>query len=157
MVDWNAVKTEYITTHTSYSKLAQKYGIHINTIALRSKQEKWVEQRKKYCEKTVTNTVEEIGKEQVKRSVKLVKATEQLLDKIISLLEDETEVLSAQWIKNISSALKDVKEIQMIKSDMDIREQEARIANLRKQAEKDNDVPDTIAVVFAAGSEEWNE
>ena len=27
MADWQAIKTEYITTDTSYRKLAQKYGI----------------------------------------------------------------------------------------------------------------------------------
>ena len=27
MADWQAIKTEYITTDTSYRKLAEKYGV----------------------------------------------------------------------------------------------------------------------------------
>ena len=43
-------------------------------------------------------------------------------------------------MKHISGVLKDIKEIQMIRSDADMREQEARIENLRRQSmvEKDN-------------------
>ena len=55
--------------------------------------------------------------------------------------------------------MKDLKEIQSVRSELDRQEQEARIANLRKNAEKDDDDTDNgvIEVVFAAGPEEWNE
>ena len=32
MADWQAIKTEYITTDTSYRKLAQKYGVQASVI-----------------------------------------------------------------------------------------------------------------------------
>jgi predicted xylose isomerase-like sugar epimerase len=50
--------------------------------------------------------------------------------------------MDTQGMKHISGVLKDVKEIYMVKSDADMREQEARIKNLQKQAEKD-EVKDT--------------
>ena len=42
MEDWLKIKTEYITTDTSYRKLAEKYGVHYQTICSRSKAEGWV-------------------------------------------------------------------------------------------------------------------
>jgi hypothetical protein len=59
-------------------------------------------------------------------------------------------------MKHISGVLKDIKEIQMIRSEADMREQEARIANLRKQAEsekQDNDIKVTIAESLGEYSE----
>jgi hypothetical protein len=53
--------------------------------------------------------------------------------------------------------LKDLKEIKGCKSDADMREQEARIAKLRKEAEKEDDKVSEISVVFTAGPEDWNE
>ena len=50
--------------------------------------------------------------------------------------------MDSQTIKHFTSALKDLRDIKGVKSDADMREQEARIANLRKQAEKDNVLDD---------------
>ena len=42
--------------------------------------------------------------------------------------------MSASAIKNLSDALKNIRDTQMIRSEADMREQEARIRNLEKQA-----------------------
>lgn len=47
MIDWLAIKTEYINTNTSYRKLAKKHHIGINTITKHAITDKWVEARKK--------------------------------------------------------------------------------------------------------------
>ena len=153
MADWQKIKTEYITTDTSYRKLAQKHGVHYNAIANRAKQEEWISQRNQYCDKTVTNTVDAISNSQVDRASKLVSVADLLLDKVKSIVEGNPELLvSTQSIKNLSGVLKDIKEVQMIRSDADMREQEARIANLRKQAEKEDDSSTEVTITF--GSEE---
>ena len=152
MADWKKIKTEYITTDTSYRKLAQKYGVHYNAIANRAKQEEWISQRNQYCDKTMTNTLEAISDKQVDRAANLISVSDLLLNKVKSLLEMDAEVLSdTQSMKHISGVLKDIKEIQMIRSDADMREQEARIRNLQKQAEAEDTQTD-VAITF--GSEE---
>ena len=45
----------------------------------------------------------------------------------------------------------------MLKSELDKKEQEARIAKLQREAEKEDDSTNEIEVIFNAGSEEWNE
>ena len=156
MADWQKIKTEYITTDTSYRKLAQKHGVHYNAVANRAKQEDWISQRNQYCDRTVTKTVTAISNKQVDRAAKLVSVADLLLDKVKSLVEDNPELLvSTQSIKNLSGVLKDIKEVQMIRSDADLREQEARIAKLRKEAEKEEEKDNTIVIQFAEGSEEY--
>ena len=154
--DWNAIKTEYITTDTSYRKLSQKYGIHHNVIYNRSKNEGWLEQRERHRDKTVTKAINKVSDKQADRTARLIHVSDLLLGRVEKLLEDEEEpYISVQSMKYISGILKDVKDVQMIKSDADLREQEARIANLRKMAEKDEDKNAAIEVVFEDIPEEW--
>ena len=157
MADWKKIKTEYITTDTSYRKLAQKYGVHYNAIANRAKQEEWISQRNQYCDKTMTNTLEAIRDEQVDRAANLISVSDLLLNKVKRLLEMDAEVLNyTQSMKHISGVLKDIKEIQMIRSDADMREQEARIRNLQKQAESDEGNKEPVRVIIEDGLKEYS-
>ena len=147
MADWQAIKTEYITTDTSYRKLAQKYGVRYSTICDRSKKENWIAKRDQHRDKTETKTINAISNKQADRAAKLIGVSELLLDKVKSLIEDNPEILILpQNIKHISGVLKDLKDIQMIKSEADLREQEARIEKLRREAEPDKgtDTPKLI-------------
>ena len=157
MADWQKIRIEYVTSaDASYRKLAEKYGVHYNAIANRAKQEGWVSQRNQYCDKTVTNTVDAISNQQVDRATNLISVSDLLLAKVKSLLETDAGVLSdTQSMKHISGVLKDIKEIQMIRSDADMREQEARIANLRKQAEKEDNQQRDVTITIEGGDPSW--
>ena len=147
MADWQAIKTEYITTDTSYRKLAQKYGVNATNIAKRASKEKWVEERNKNANKTLAKTLNAIGSKQAERTAKLIGVSDLLLDKVKSLLEANEELLVDTTImRDISVVLKNLKDIQMIKSEADLREQEARIEKLRREAEpeKSADVPKLV-------------
>lgn len=197
MADWQAIKTEYITTQTSYRKLAEKYGVHYKVISERGKDEGWVELRSQYLDKTLTKTLDKISRKQADKMARIDKLTDRLLDKVEQaiteldlqlakhtdktktieydndrrpdkptreVVHEEEKLLEVKSIvdrhglKQIASALKDIKEVKMLRSELDRQEQEARIANLWKQADKDNDdTAGVIEVVFAAGPEEWNE
>jgi hypothetical protein len=151
MADWQAIKTEYITTDTSYRKLAQKYGVNHAVIGQRAKAEKWVDLRRQHIDKTQTKTLNAISNKQVDRAAKLIGVSDLLLDKIKSLVEGHPEVLAVpQNMKHISGVLKDIKDIQMIKSDADMREQEARIDKLRADAaaNRNDDDDDETGVVL---------
>ena len=173
MADWQTIKTEYITTDTSYRKLAQKYGIHYKVISDRGKNEKWVELRSQYRDETLTKTLDKISDKQSDKMARIDALTDQLLDKLEQAIteldlqlykhtektkvieynntlrpdkptkeithEDEKlmevkSIVDRQGLKQIASALRDIKEVKMLKSELDKQEQEARIANLRKQA-----------------------
>ena len=158
MADWQKIKTEYITTDTSYRKLAEKYGVHYNAIANRSKQEGWISQRNQYCDSTVTKTVDAISNQQVDRATNLISVSDLLLAKVKSLLETDAGVLSdTQSMKHISGVLKDIKEIQMIRSDADMREQEARIKKLQKEAEQEDTNTEVVITFGSGGKKEWAE
>jgi len=156
MADWQAIKTEYITTQTSYRKLAQKYGVSRVQIGNVGKEEKWVELRRQHLDRTVTKTVAAMESAQVNRAKKMQTVADKLLNRIEAMV-DSGKPMDTKAIRALTAAVKDLKEIQSIKSDLDEQEQRARIANLQKQSEKEDTAADVIEVVFAAGPEEWNE
>lgn len=155
MADWQKIKTEYITTDTSYRKLAKKYGVNYRTICVRSQQEGWIEQREQHTNETTTKIINAIGRQQVSRAERLQTVADKLLSKVESLLETDAELgMDTQGMKHISGVLKDIKDIQMIRSDADMREQEARIAKLRKEAENEEHNHD-VTIVIEGGDASW--
>ena len=148
-MDWEKVKAEYIAGGTSYRKLAEKYGVSFSTLKDIAIREKWTDLKEQARNKANTNLVNSIGRNSAKRSVKINDVADKLLDKINNTLE-LIEVLDSQSIKHFTSALKDIRDIKGIKSDIDLKEQEARIAKLQKDAESgkfDDDKPHGVVLM----------
>ena len=156
MADWQAIKTEYITTQTSYRKLAEKYGVSRVQIGNVGRDEKWVELRRQHLDNTVTKTVAAIENAQANRAKRMQTVADKILNRIEAMV-DGGSPLDTKAIRALTAAVKDLKEIQSIKSDLDEKEQKARIANLEKQANKEDTQANSIEVVFLAGEDEWNE
>ena len=149
MADWQAIKTEYITTDTSYRKLAQKYGVSTTQICNVGRDEKWVEQREQYLNKTTAKTIEKISQQEANRAARIHTVADKLLNKIEAMVDAvEPEDIPAKAIRALTAAVKDLKEIQSVKSALDEQEQRARIANLQKQADKEDDNKEPIQVII---------
>ena len=158
MADWQAIRNEYITASpkTSYRKLAEKYGVNKDTIWQKGKEEDWDGQRRQHSDKTQTKILEADTAQKVSRAEKLNKATEMLLGIAVAKMENRDPMeMDTQEMKHISGVLKDIKEILMIKSEADMREQEARIANLRKQAEKEENQNRDVTITIEGGDPSW--
>jgi anti-sigma28 factor (negative regulator of flagellin synthesis) len=143
-VDWKKIKAEYIAGGTSYRKLAKKYGVSFSTLRNIAIREKWTDLREQASNKSVTKLVESIGEQNGTFKVSINEVADKLLEKIIGLL-DVSEFVDSQVIKQCTSALKDIKDIKGLKSEIDLREQEARIDKLRKDAmEEQKDASITV-------------
>ena len=155
MADWKKIKAEYISGGTSYRKLCEKYGVSRTTLQRKAKDEKWLELRSQTEAKTESKIVEAVSDIEAEKAIDIIDVADKLIDKIYELIDDSLK--NPQGIKNLTSALKDLKEIKGIKSEADRREQEARIDKLRKDAEReDNSINEIEVVLTAAGPEEWN-
>ena len=154
MADWQKIKTEYITTDTSYRKLADKYGIDQATISRKAKKEDWVSKRQHHLSETQAKILTADTEQKVDRAKRLATVADKLLAKVEEWVE-MGEPISANSIKNLSDAIKNIKEVQMIRTEEDVEEQRARIDKLRKEAEKEEKNDNTIVIQFAAGSEEY--
>lgn len=139
-MDWKRIKAEYIAGGTSYRKLAEKYGVSFNTLKTRAKEEQWYKLRQQKDHRTTTKIVESLSDKDAEKAVDIIDVADKLLGKISELMDEVP--LDTQSIKHLTSALKDLKEVKGFKTDADMREQEARIRNLERQAEADNESKD---------------
>ena len=154
MVEWQKIKAEYISGNTSYRKLAEKYGISFNTLKDRAVAEQWYKLRQQNHNKTTTEIIDAVNDKNVQQAVDIVGVADKLLGKISELMD--AIPLDTQAMKHLTSALKDLKEIKGIKSDADMREQEARIAKLRKEAEDDATEDREVNVTFTDDIEQYS-
>lgn len=156
MADWHKIRVEYITTATSYRKLAQKYGVGQTEICKHSKAEGWLAERERFVSESTTKQIENALEQEVDRAARIRTVADKLLDKVEEIIDALDLEAGAKEIRTLTAAVKDLKEIQGMKSKLDEQEQEARIANLRKSAEKEDDNKEPIQVVIAGDLSEYS-
>ena len=139
--NWNKIKAEYIAGGTSYRKLAKKYGVPRTTLERKAKDEKWLELRGRAEGKAEAKMVDAISNKSAKIDDKYFRLVDKLMSKAEETI-DGLDVWSVTALKEMSTALKNLKECKGIKSELDIDEQNARIEKLRKEANVGNDDED---------------
>lgn len=160
-MDWEQAKLDYITDpQESYRTIADKYGVSATQVANHSKAEGWRKLREDYLQNVCTKTLDALAKQKAAREVKIVGVADKLLNKLdtaVDNCEPEALVKNAKLVRALTGAVMDLKSIFDIRSKADEDEQAARIAKLRKEAEKEDNNVNEIEVVFTAGEEAWNE
>ena len=152
---WQEIKTEFMTKGTSFRKLSEKYGPNKDTIWKRAKDEDWDRQRRQHSDNVQTKILDADIELKVSRAEKLNEAADMLLGRVMALLGNGDPLdMDTQGMKHISGVLKDVKEIYMVKAQKDLEEQDARIAKLRKEAEKEEQNHD-VTITIAGGDPSW--
>ena len=96
--DWNALKTEYVTSNISIKKLAEKHGIRQRTVADRCRKGGWVEERKKFLSKVTSRAISKVASKQADKLARELK----LADKITDTLECRRNILitTAAWLSS---------------------------------------------------------
>ena len=135
--DWQTIKTEYITTDISLRQLAEKHGVSESTIFKKCSKEQWEALRKQHGSRVEAKILQKDANKKADRASRLADATDLLLSKIEFGISN-APIVTPTAAKNYSDALKNIKEIHMVRSDEDIEEQRARIDKLRREAEKDD-------------------
>ena len=134
--NWVKIEKEYVTTEASLRQLAAKYGVGMSSMNRHSRERGWVAKRKAHenviADKVGARLASAEADEQSDRALRVM----QVSDKLLDLCEKMCDMkgIAPRDLRSLTAALMDIKEIQMIKSALDIREQQARIKNLEKAA-----------------------
>ena len=158
-MDWKKLKAEYIAGGTSYRKLAEKHNIPFGTLKRVALKEKWADLLEQCKQKSATKIVEIESDKQAERMKRLLTVSDELLDVVedaVRKFKAEELMLDRTALKALSGTIKDIKDIQSIKSELDIEEQKARIAILKKQAVSDDNTNNEIKVTFEGGFDEYS-
>ena len=155
LTDSKKIKSEYIRGGVSYRKLAEKYGVSISTLTKVAMKEKWADLRKKSRMKAEAKMVDSVASQEAKRVDMIQTISDKLLKMISEGIDDGSISVTGRGFRDITGALKDIREIKGIKSDLDMQEQLARIEKLRKDAQQETTEDNTIRVVIGDSAEEY--
>lgn len=150
-MDWKKLKAEYIAGGTSYRKLAEKYEVSFSTLRKVAAKEHWTELRNNVNAKKDTILVDKLGIKTAKIDDKYFSLVDKLMDRAEEVI-DRTTLWQASSLKEMATALKYLKECKGVKSELDLREQEARIKSLEQQVQKSDNTPQ-ITVVFGSNED----
>ena len=153
-MDWKRIKAEYIAGGTSYRKLCTKYGVPRTNLERKAKEEKWAELRRQADGKAEAKIVDAISKQNAKVDDTYFRCVDKLMKKVEELI-DNTPIWQPTNLKDMATTMKYLKECKGVKSEADIREQEARIKKLEKEIEaeaKDN----SVTIVIAPDAEDYS-
>ena len=154
-MDWKRIKAEYIAGGTSYRKLAEKYNVSFSTLRKVAAKEHWSELRNNVGAKRDTELVETLGVKTAKIDEKYFHLVDMLFDRAEEVIKNTT-TWQATNLKEMATAMKYLKECKGVKSEADMREQEARIAKLQKEAEAEDAENNEIKVVIEGSLEAYS-
>ena len=152
---WQKIKAEYIAGGTSYRKLAEKYEVKLSALRSVAERENWVELKAQAQLKTNTKLVNCVSDQNAKIDDKYFRLVDKLMSKAEETI-DGLDVWSVTALKEMSTALKYLNECKGVKSEADMREQEARIKKLQKEAEEEKQDKD-ITIIFGTDAEDYSE
>lgn len=179
--DWQAVRREY-GHGTGIGALSRKYGIPESTLRGRARRENWkkIEPTESNAQKTYVEKDEQREErlrrvdgladsmltcleravtelDAVERSVKEKVKREDGADVTIDyaqIIAGEKSIIDRGGLRQLTGVLKDLKDILGFRSDLDSREQEARIARLQRELAQDEETR-TLRVTLEGGCEEF--
>ena len=145
-MDGETIKNEYVRCAISLTRLEQKHGLQPGTLAQQAREEGWQEARRAHRR---AQKEKNLG---CKRLEKLLAVSDRLLDKLSSMVDAiDPAAFPCQSLRHLSGTLKDIKDLQMLRSEADIREQEAKIESLRQKLSGNEEKQITVMLDGGAG------
>jgi len=155
------LKNEYITGKTTYRDLASRYGIPLYEIQKTAKCEGWVQARRDWRREhfvpmpsaIITKNEKDavLWESSLRRTEKLRSVADKLLCRIEGRVDDEDAAFDMASIKQLAAVLKDIRDIQMLCSPVELCEQLLKLQNMEK---KTSDCEETAVTVRFEGETE---
>lgn len=145
--NWKQMKEEYASGGTSYRQLAARYGVSYSAVAKRARAENWVGLKQEHTFQNGAPSAEE-----TRMPARIEAIADKLLERVSELVD--IMVMDTHGVKQLASALKDLRDIKAYDSEIALRR--AKLRKLEQEMEAETGAT-RIEVVFEAGKEQWNE
>lgn len=91
MIDWEAIKTEYVTGSDNLRSFADRYGITRQAVENRSRKEGWVAMRKAFRQEAVETAITEHVSVEAERLGKIITSAQKMADVLEGVFKDEKQ------------------------------------------------------------------
>lgn len=139
-MDWEELRRAYRTGDMTLRALAASRGVNYNTLKARARRESWSRE-----------TESDADEAAAKGGERLQEAGDALLERVLSLLDECTDM---RQLQAAASVLKNIKDLQMLQSPLEDEEQRLRIAKLRAGLEQELNRSEPVEVVFLSDTGE---
>ena len=170
-MNWEQIRQDYLTGQESQAALARRYGVSPAALSKRIRQEGWQREKSPGWEgrmqrvdaladrmlTALERAVEEL--DTVTQSVREKTKTDdgrEIVTDFQRLLPEEAGLIDRGGLKQLTGVLKDIKDVLMLRSEADTREQEARIAKLQRDLQKE-ELQSRVIVTMEGGCEEFGD
>lgn len=109
-INYDAIKTEYLTTDASFASLAKKYGINHSSVSRKAKKDHWDEEKAQMRTQAHKVVQEKTIEAQVSIADKCMRIMEKLVDKVAESV-DVVDPDNTQSMKQIVSMMKDLSDM----------------------------------------------
>ena len=158
-MDWDKLKREYVTTDISQRKLAKKYDIPYSNLSRMATKDKWSDARTQFKSRVNAKSLAKAEAKATDYKSFLYDIAYRVAGQLNDLINEyDIAQLIALGVKpkDITGAIKELEDALHVKSSEDLREQEARIDKLRKEAEG-TQTDKEITVTMASDLEEYSQ
>lgn len=136
MDKWEQIKNTYIVGDMGVRPLSAQFGISYDSLQKRATREKWADLRRQHREKVAAKISDERAKSEAEQFCSVIAAAKTLSQKLCEVAQavevSDLEVKDVRALRSLTAAMKDLADIQGIKSEADVREQEARIKQMER-------------------------
>jgi type I restriction-modification system DNA methylase subunit len=129
VADWKKIKKEYIAGGVSYKYLSDKYGVSHSTLKKVAAREHWMDLRNQAGARADQQVVEAVST----KNARFDDAVELALEAACEYLKTPGRIRAVD-LKDVTTALKNLRDLKGIKNEADAEEQRARIEALRARA-----------------------
>lgn len=110
IINWDDIRTEYVSSDVSLRCLARKYGVAPSTITKKCKKEGWKSEKESIVSRSNQNVIEQTIDTRKSIAEKCIRILEKMVDKV----EESVDIVEADdfyGMKQIVSMLKDLKDM----------------------------------------------
>ena len=162
-VNWEKIKTEYVTGDISQRDIAKKYGLNDKTLQGRARREGWFAERKKLQGKVLAKAMQKAEAKQVRVACKeltLLDKIEKHLDRAISDVDQFNRYIITE---QVGHGMTETTEQMYSKADMKALKDAMQILSMVEKMKQEridranNATAGEMDVRFSNKSEEWSE
>lgn len=170
IVDWELIRSEYVSTNATFKELAEKYGMKHDYLRKKASRGKWKEDRDEFRRKRTQKAINKAinrGSEDICQYLLKLKGCSTELDLAIERVLQQRDKLTPQDVRLMASALKDAiwikKQLYDIPTQAEREAQKIAVERLeiekqRLEHELAKGTLDTdIEVVFTGEVEDWSQ
>ncbi|MCR5702998.1 MAG: hypothetical protein K6G85_00130 [Eubacterium sp.] len=113
-INWDELEIEYITTKTTYRKLAEQHGVARSTLERQAKERQWTIKRRQYWDNIKANALARAGAREEDKLVALQEIADKMVNQLGKIMKD-----SKQFRRHVAEGYDETGNVNIVEAVVD--------------------------------------